>query len=419
MNSAPFVLNSEAGAGLCQLFTMKKIGRGPCKEPRCHWDTWKDVNVTSNKIVLSYSHNGFGNQLWEHSFAFAVAGALGSRFLVGMIPPSLYIGGYMPPNTPAAFELVNHLLPNEFEYNNLPPNAPERKICEQESFFISDRPKDLRKGSISRDSLQKMIALLSDPKPRCLKLLGYFQQSVFCDDDVRELWGMKNVAKQMSLINITDFGVLQSAGGSGIGSGSGSTPEAKPHHPNLHPNANIPKVHGHVPGPVLEDKAAAVATALNQTELLALLGGHNIQMSLHDLIALQRFPGPGDLCIYLRCLPSHYHYNAPVYFRTLLQGVAYERIVVFEAPPCARPNGRVWAVLDYLYNSLNATKFKRHVPTINVTVPEADGAPASLHTIQPKLGESLDMFLDLYGLTQGKKVWMLVVMLAWLGLCLG
>ncbi len=50
------------------------------------------------------------------------------------------------------------------------------------------------------------------------------------------------------------------------------------------------------------------------------------------------------------------------------------------------------------------------MPLINVTVaPDAvrggvHAGTAGVHTVQPKLSEALDMFLDLYGLTQGKKV---------------
>ena len=45
-------------------------------------------------------------------------------------------------------------------------------------------------------------------------------------------------------------------------------------------------------------------------------------------------------------------------------------------------------------------RFERYVPLINVSIP---GDPM-VYTIQPKLSGLLEMFLDLYGLTQGKKV---------------
>ena len=387
-----FQINGPEGAGLCQLFASKNVVKGKCSEPSCHWNTWREAISTSNKVVLSLSHNGFGNQLWEHSFGFAVAGALGARFLVGLIPPPLYIGGYMPPNSPAAFELVKHLLPDEFEYDSYDRGSDIHRLCEEETLVIGDRPFDLRRGSVSGVSLKNLTDLLNDPKPRCLKLLGYFQQSVFCDEDVRELWGLKNVPKQMSLINVTDFGVLAHHVENKPQVNSNPTP------PSVAINDIVDEVG------FTSNKINGVAKALNQTELLSLLGNKNIQMSLHDLIEMQEFPGPNDLCIYLRCLPSHYEFNNMIYYETLLKRIRYERIFVFEAPPCAAPRGRTTPVLNYLYNVMNATKFIRHIPTINVTVPGIDNTSATVHTIHPKMAESMDMFLDLYGLTLGKKV---------------
>ncbi len=353
--SPAFSIHNSTGAGLCQLFAAKGAVPWDCKDPLCHWDTWKDVKAKSNKIVLSYSHNGFGNQLWEHSFGFAVAGALEAKFMVGKIPPSLFIGGYMPPNTDAAFELVTHLLPDEFEFDTLPANSPERKLCENEPLFIGDRPFDLRRGSLSKERFANVTELLNDPNPRCLKLVGYFQQSVFCDEDVRALWGLKNIPEQVSLINVTDFGVLQ-------------------HHPHAHGHGHG-HAHGHtsigisghtsaaeVPVPVqvvdtaVDGKIAEVAKLLNQTELLSLLGNRNLQLSLHDLVAGQNFPRPGDICIYLRCLPSHYQFNSRLFYEIILNRTAWSRIMVFEAPPCCCKGGVVKEVRDFLYNELNATK---------------------------------------------------------------
>ena len=50
------------------------------------------------------------------------------------------------------------------------------------------------------------------------------------------------------------------------------------------------------------------------------------------------------------------------------------------------------------------------MPILNVTLPAHGGMPATKHTILPKLGESMEMFLDLYALTHGKKVSPLTLM---------
>ena len=43
-------------------------------------------------------------------------------------------------------------------------------------------------------------------------------------------------------------------------------------------------------------------------------------------------PGIGDLSIYLRCLPNHYHFNSIEYYSTILSYVTYKRIWLFLAP---------------------------------------------------------------------------------------
>ena len=43
-------------------------------------------------VVLSYGHNGFGNQLYQHSFAYSVAMSLKAKLYIQLIPPELYVG---------------------------------------------------------------------------------------------------------------------------------------------------------------------------------------------------------------------------------------------------------------------------------------------------------------------------------------
>ena len=88
-----------------------------CDHPTCGWDDWNTalqetktkipVNdtksnlhvATKQRIVLSYSHNGFGNQLWEHTVAFMVAEGLKAKLMIGIIPDYLCFDGATPPNT--------------------------------------------------------------------------------------------------------------------------------------------------------------------------------------------------------------------------------------------------------------------------------------------------------------------------------
>jgi hypothetical protein len=75
-----------------------------CAEPTCTWDDWQSAlsginntfslknSVNYTRIVLSYGHNGFGNQLWQHSVAFMIAEAMKARLLIAMIPDTLSPG---------------------------------------------------------------------------------------------------------------------------------------------------------------------------------------------------------------------------------------------------------------------------------------------------------------------------------------
>lgn len=109
-----------------------------------HTHTPARHNKHKIRIVLSYSHNGFGNQLWEHTVAFMVAEGMKARLLIGIIPEVLCFDGATPPNTFAGMSAMERLLPDEFEYDTLPSDSWEKQLCEKETFFVSDRPRDWR-----------------------------------------------------------------------------------------------------------------------------------------------------------------------------------------------------------------------------------------------------------------------------------
>ena len=59
-------------------------------------DTNRDEDHISDShpytVVLSYGHNGLGNQLYQHSFAYSVAMSLKAKLYIQLIPPELYVG---------------------------------------------------------------------------------------------------------------------------------------------------------------------------------------------------------------------------------------------------------------------------------------------------------------------------------------
>jgi hypothetical protein len=148
-----------------------------CPEPSCAWDDWNHALKATNgsqkkRYIVSYGHNGFGNQLWEHSAAFNIAESLKGQLLIAAIPDNLSPGGVMPPNTWTGMGAMERLLPQQFLYENLPANSEIRKLCDNEHFVVADRPVDWRDKNYTANFRTNLINLITDKNPRCLKLVG-------------------------------------------------------------------------------------------------------------------------------------------------------------------------------------------------------------------------------------------------------
>jgi len=208
----------EIGGTLCSyLARQSQIHRKhfkACSEPNCFWSNWhhssKTAQVLTNssvnsssvagsltslplskrrdRVVLSYAHNGFGNQLWQHTVAFMIAESLRARLYIAAIPDQLAPNGVSPPNTWAGVNAMQKLLPTSFNYEILAMNASDKRLCDAESFFISDRPIDWRSKNYTSHFKSNLYELLRDNNPRCLKTLGYFQNYPICSEDLKRLW---------------------------------------------------------------------------------------------------------------------------------------------------------------------------------------------------------------------------------------
>jgi hypothetical protein len=223
-NLVPYA--KEIGGTFCWYLTIKsQLPRSffrECGEPTCSWDSWHDnlaaskqettstaVAVTTAgttnaaasdkpkrkvRYVLSYAHNGFGNQLWQHTVAFMIAESLQARFFIQAVPDVLCPDGVSPPNTWQGMGAMERLLPSEFLYTSLPRDSKIRQLCDSESFFLADRPRDWRNGSYTSRFKDNVHALITDKRPRCIKLLGYFQGYPLCREDTRNLWTPRLIA---------------------------------------------------------------------------------------------------------------------------------------------------------------------------------------------------------------------------------
>lgn len=198
------VKDHHIGSTFCQFLAWKMQihFKTDCKQPTCNWDNWQDAlnkktvsadgkvhkHSQQQRVVVSYGHNGFGNQLWSHTVAFMIAEALNARLLIAIIPDELSPDGAKPPNTWAGMAAMERLLPDEFLFDKLPVNSTARTVCEKESFVVADRPRDWRNRDYATGFKQNLYDMITDTNPRCIKLLGYFQNLPLCADDVRRLW---------------------------------------------------------------------------------------------------------------------------------------------------------------------------------------------------------------------------------------
>ena len=201
-NLAALIQENKVGATMCKYLAWKMQihHRSDCGEPQCNWDSWNEamktqVKLSNNtvykkkeRIILSYSHNGFGNQLWEHTAAFMAAEAMNARLYIAILPEHLCPDGVMPPNTWAGYDTMKRILPEKFLYESLPADSYEKRLCENEPFYIADRPRDWRNKEYGATFKQKFADILSDPKPRCLRFVGYFQSLPLCYKDAKALW---------------------------------------------------------------------------------------------------------------------------------------------------------------------------------------------------------------------------------------
>jgi len=204
----------EMGGTFCKFLAFKSQihYKTPCPEPTCSWDSWNDAkesekSKTKQRVVLSYGHNGFGNQLWQHTVAFMVAEQLKARLYIARIPLSLCFDGYTPPNTVAGMSAMERLLPAAFQYQHLSENSSIRQMCETEPFFISDRPRDWRDKNYSANFKTNMLSVINDPKPRCIRMIGYFQNLPMCADDARALWTSRMFANFTVLPGPNDISI--------------------------------------------------------------------------------------------------------------------------------------------------------------------------------------------------------------------
>ena len=154
----------------------------------CRVDKWRQRSKPSHLIILSYGHNGFGNQLFQHTFGYLMAKSLKATFYADTIALNYTPENMLPHNTGGGSAIMDRILPNEFKYYLLPLDHEHRQLCEAEPEILGDRPRDHRMwlGDDFKKKYSKYFTdLLTDSKPRCLKIIGFFQSLPYCFESIK------------------------------------------------------------------------------------------------------------------------------------------------------------------------------------------------------------------------------------------
>lgn len=195
----------KLGSTLCSFLSSRKQlthsqNIGKCPELICKRNSWDAAFVTSrpslpHRVVLSYSASGFGNMLWMNTVAFLIAEQFDAPLLVDIEPPELYMyEGHIAPNTEPGIGTMQRVLPREMWYWNLPADDPIRRLCDSEPFVIRDRKTDFSNKTLMSSFPQQMHDLINDASPRCIKLVGFYQNLPLCNNEVKDLWAARLLA---------------------------------------------------------------------------------------------------------------------------------------------------------------------------------------------------------------------------------
>lgn len=269
---------AAVGGVLCNLMAPNIDCRPqPCSRGR----NFSNDQAVSNKIVVSYAHNGFGNQLWEHSFAWQVAESLGAQFYILPMKAQYCRAGHIPENSADGYQAMHHIfsseffLPNTTEMLDKDPSYPNydrinavNTLCDQEEYYFSDRIIDLKFNgtyvSLRNPGLRNIIM---DKNPRCLKFVGYFEpgHAPKCINNLRQLW-YPSVEKfyKKSKVHVTNIRIAGD----------------------------------------YSENATTIA-----------------EPAMHETVIVNQTIEKEDVCVYLRCSPGHYFFNNVEYYSTILPKV--------------------------------------------------------------------------------------------------
>ena len=204
------VLNLLSSAEVCLLFESQTEKCGPmsCSSVEVGFKQQELFQSWAQKrFVISYGHHGFGNQLFQHTYAVLLARRLNAQVVISahtMATLNVSHRSNVESNTATAFNAVKALLPAALSSDNT--NIASVCSAEPSVFPFMTRPpltkeanNALRRNFNARSESKRLIEQSHEPssrlaKPSCFKLWGFFQVvssshfPSFCHLDARALW---------------------------------------------------------------------------------------------------------------------------------------------------------------------------------------------------------------------------------------
>lgn len=128
------------------------------------------------KIVVSIGHNGFGNQLFQHTFAQNVAQFHGAAMYVTSMDITS-IGKRIPQNTVQGAQWATSIVDERLKWDLLPNDHFAKKTCSSKNATFHTRGVDFRSRYRNGTAIRHNLLAFLEPEGdiSCLILVGYFQ----------------------------------------------------------------------------------------------------------------------------------------------------------------------------------------------------------------------------------------------------
>jgi hypothetical protein len=151
----------------------------------------KFASVSKNRIIVSVGHNGFGNQMFQHYFAYTVALYFKAKLFITEINPSyLSKGALIPSNTNEGSLLIKNFTDPRHLWSAIPDNHKFKQLC-QHNFTFSQRPVDWRerkRNFYSHLNYEMGLRRFLGGQIPCMVIVGFFQDTPVCPSVAKRLW---------------------------------------------------------------------------------------------------------------------------------------------------------------------------------------------------------------------------------------